>query len=97
MKLKIKTYITPKEIQKQCGRVNIVYTIECYRSNRIWEDDVFAIAYENNLSCKEYIDCMKLKFDCIEYKNKLFYKTKQQCEDAIKFIEYIKIMKKLSQ
>lgn len=74
-----------------------MYTIECYRNNRIWEDDVFTIAYANNLSCQDYVDVMKLKFECIEYNKKLFYKTEQQCKEAIKFIDYIKIMKKLNQ
>jgi hypothetical protein len=48
------------------------------------------------IKIENYIEAMKVKFDCIESQGKIFYSTKQECEQAIKFIDFIKIMNELS-
>lgn len=95
--IKVKTYIISKGLKDLWPQNKFVYTIECYGSSRTWNDSNFSVMWFLKIDIEDYITTMKIKFDCIEHENKLFFSTRQQCEEAIKFIDHIKIMNELSQ
>ena len=93
--LGIKTYIIPSELQDFWPQNKLAYTIDHYQ-NRTWYDSIFSITFALNINRDNYVDIMKVKFNCAEHDGKLFYSTKQQCEEAINSIESIVIMDRLT-
>lgn len=93
--VRVKMYSISEPLKKIWPENKIVYTIECYSSGRTWQDSVISLGLFSHMSHREYADIMKEKFDCEEYCLRIFYRTKKDCEEAIKFLESITIMNKL--
>lgn len=88
--IKPKGYIPMGELKKLMPNCKVAYTIEHYSS--AWWDGNYTISSYLKMDHKSYVDIMTLKFNCINYDNKLFFNSIKQCKEAIEFFDIIKVL-----
>lgn len=94
--IEVRAYISNDIIKSYFPNSKIVYTINNYTSGKIWDDNYMSAAIKFRIDPEQYVCYMKGKFNCHIIGCKLFFESKKVCEDAIAFIEVIKIMSKLT-
>lgn len=96
--MRVKIHATPKPLKEIWPQNKVVYTVECYGSNRTWTDHFISVILFLELSFKDYLEyaeMMKQKFDCVEHDHKPFFSSRRECEKAIEFLDSIIVANKL--
>lgn len=95
LELDIQVYVTPEKISINYPEIKFLYTIKFYDSNKTYSDNYVSLALCTNMKPFILKEVMKEKFDCILHEQKIFFKTKKQCKEAINLLNAMVIMNKL--
>lgn len=95
-RVKVKTYLVPRELKEIWPDSDLVYTIDCYTDGRTWSDLSISAAGLVSMGYEEYMKIMKENFECESLHLVLYFKTKSECERAIEFLEPLLVMNTLS-